>query len=372
MIEKFYSFEFIVNFYFIEIKYYILYNYSLKRVMFAMKPFRYVLKSLFNNSVIIEGRKRKWIESFIIFIIAMIVALIPSIVTIASVKGSSILSSNANGADEGLVYFSETMKEKNIKFEIKEEDGTKIITMNDPDNNWANSNDPEHFYAPDSYQYFFYERSDRIIEEDGTYSDKLVQRLRVYLALDLNSDDFNKKVSEIQAQEITAIGISSFLIIGKTECFLCVYSKNAESWSSPFATRYMKYDRFKNGEVMSSYTGEHSLSNWKEFIDVGYKSTKIVTLFTQVGIYAAINVIISLFMVLMIFIITRGKHNPYRDYKFVEAMKIVGVASLSPAILSALIGFIFPSFSTMLFMVMLGIRIMWLTSRNLNPSIQQQ
>ncbi|MCH5180545.1 MAG: hypothetical protein J1F32_04990 [Erysipelotrichales bacterium] len=330
-----------------------------------MKPFRYVLKSLFNNSVIIEGRKRKWIESFIIFVLAMIIALIPTVVTIASVKGSALLDANSNGVDEGLKYFSETMNKKQIKFKIKEENKEKVITIEESDFKWGeNDNDTDGYYFNNRGEdnYFIYERYD---------GDKRVERLRVYQLINLDANAFSDKIESIRNQSIETTPTSSFMAIGKTSSYLCVYSKASESWASPIAARFLTYDRFEDGqEVISSYVGEHSLNNWKEFIDTSYTSTKITSLFTQVGIYAALNFGISLFMAIMVFIITRGKNNPYRDYKFIEAIKIVSVASLTPSIIAALIGFILPAYSTMLFMVILGVRIMWLTSKNLNPAIR--
>ena len=347
-----------------------------------MKPFKYVLKSLFNNAVIIEGRKRKWIESFILFIIAMIIALIPSTVSGATIKGSAIINANSNGVDEGLRYFSETMHNKNMSLKIKAENKTKIITIiENGEEKWGD--DPYCFNNRDEDKYFFYERFDREYNDDG-YVDKKIERLRVYLSIDLDAKAVGEKIKNIQSQETSETNpVSSFLIIGKTNSYLCLYSKSVEKWSNPTAARYITYDRFDDGqEVMTSpsyysikETENHKkeyLEKWGNFINVGYTSTKISSVFSQMGIFAAINVLVSLFMTLMIFIVTRGKRNPYRDYKFVEAMKIVGIASLAPSIISAIVGFILPAYSSMLFMILLGIRIMWLTSKNLNPAIEKK
>ena len=331
-----------------------------------MKPFKYVLKSLFNNSVIVEGRKRKWIESFIVFCIAMIIALIPTVISIASIKGSSIITANSNAVDEGLIYFSETMKNKEMSFKIKDDLNTKIIVIEESSEKWGE--DPNCFNNRDKDRYFFYERSDRTYNEDGSYKNENVERLRVYLSIDLDNNGLSEKVKALQSQDTTPI--TSFLIIGKTSSFLAVYDKKAESWDKPDSTRYLTYDRFESGqEVISSFTGTHSLDSWSDFIDTAYTSTKITSLFTQIGIYASINLIVALFATLMIFILTRGKRNPYRDCKFTEAMKMVGIASLTPSIISALAGFILPGSSSMLFMFILAMRIVWLTSRNLSPVI---
>lgn len=323
-----------------------------------MKPIKYIFKSLFNNAVILEGRKRKWYESFIVFLLAMIVALVPTVVSISSIKGSEILESNTNSVETALVEFSRTINEEGIKLVVKENGEVKNLTINDT-NKW----DKEYY----SYTHY-----------DG---DKSVERLRVYLLLDSDSEEIAKKITDLQAQvynpesenEQEKTPISSFFVLGKESGYLCVYAKNAKAWNSPSSARYITYDNFENGqEVISSFVGDHALDNWKTFINKGYSHTKVVSLFRQLGIFAGINVLVSLFMSLMIFIVTRGKRNPYRDYKFSEALKIVGIASLSPALISLLLGFILPQqYATMIFMVLLGIRIMWLSSRNLNPVVQQ-
>lgn len=323
-----------------------------------MKPFKYILKSLFNNAVILEGRKRKWYEAFVVFLLAMIVALVPTVVSIASVKGSEILESNTNSVDIALVEFSKTINEEGIKLVVEENEDTKSLAINDA-SKW-------------NRDYYSYKRLD-----DNTS----VERLRVYLLLDKNSEEVAKKITDLQSQvynpesenEQDKTPISSFFVLGKDSGYLCVYAKNAKAWNSPSSARYITYDNFEGGqEVISSFVGEHALDNWKTFINKGYSHTKVISLFRQLGIFAGINILVSLFMALMIFIVTRGKRNPYRDYKFSEALKIVGVASLAPALISLLLGFILPQqYAAMIFMVLLGIRIMWLSSRNLNPVAQQ-
>lgn len=345
-----------------------------------MKSFKYILRSLINNAVIIEGRKRKWLESFVVFIIAMIIALIPSTVTSATVTGSAIIDTkktNSYGVEDGLKYFSETMKEKGISFKIVQENKSKIITIIESEEKWGDNTNGE-YYRNFVDDYFYYKRTDRVYQKDENdetvgYEEKLVERLRVYQYVDLDNAALNKKLSEIQSQKIEDEPVSSFLAIGKTTCFFFIYSKTAKNWSNPVATRQLTYDRFKDGqEVISNYTGNKSIEIWAEFLDTGYETTKITTVFSQMGIFAAINVLVSLFMSIMIFVVTRGKRNPYRDYKFTEAMKIVGIASLAPSIISAIVGFILPAYSSMIFMLLIGVRIMWLTSKNLNPAIEKK
>lgn len=324
-----------------------------------MKPIKYIFKSLFNNSLIIEGRKRKGLEALIVFILAMIIALIPSTVSIASVKGSAFMNSNINGVDTALVEFSKEMNTKGIKFTVAQEEKQRVLNVSQDDmTKWD--------YA------------DGYFKTEGYDGEKLKERLRVYLMADKTTDDITEKVKALQAQTYDAekevsnenVPMVSYMIIGKDITYISIYTKSATEWKSPTATRYFNYNSVDTGEIISNYTGEHALENWKTFFDKGYQSIKVNTLFAQIGLLAGINALVSLFMALMIFIFTRGKKNPFRDYKFTEALKIVGIASLAPSLLACLFGFILPQqFSTMAFMILLGIRIMWMTSKNLNPAV---
>lgn len=317
-----------------------------------MKPIKYVFKSLFNNAIILEGRKRKWHEALIVFLVAMVVALVPSIVATASVKGSAILEDNTNSVDVALVEFSKHLAEKDIKITVTKDKTIEVTNLVNFDQ-----------------EYFSYKRADGSAE---------VERLKAYIIADKSTEDLAKRVSEIQNQVYNPDSdkpeekapITSYLLLGKESAYLCLYAKNATAWNSPVAVRYMTYEKFEeNEEVITNYLGEYALDSWKSFINTGYAPVKLTSLVQQTGVFACINVLVALFMSLMIFVITRGKRNPYRDYKFTEALKIVGVASLSPALISLLLGFILSQqFSTMLFMVLLGLRVMWMSSKNLNPA----
>ena len=90
-----------------------------------MEHIKYAWKTLFNNAAVYEGRKRKWYEAFIIFLLAIIIALIPTLVNVSGVKGSAILTSNTNNIDIALKDFSNDLSTKGIKFVVKANEDTK-------------------------------------------------------------------------------------------------------------------------------------------------------------------------------------------------------------------------------------------------------
>lgn len=330
-------------------------------MMIIVKPIKYVWKTLFNNAAVYEGRKRKWYESLIIFLLAIIIALIPTIVNVTGVKGSSVLDSNTNGIDLALKDFSSDLSDKGIKFTIVENDDTessykKVLSI---DGTWS-----------------YGEKGFVSTRNDGN---ETVSRLKV-LYFNETAKDMQEKFNAVLKQvynpdsdkEEEKAPIVSHLILGKENACLIVYSKNATDWAKPTATRSLNYVAFdKDVEVMSNYNNEQYLKNWKSFLDKGYSNVKTTYLFAQMGIYTGINVLVSLFFALILFILTRGKKNPFREIKFYEMLKMVGVASLCPALVSCLLGFIMPAYSSLLFMFTLGLRVMWMSTNTLSPYKQQ-
>ena len=71
---------------------------------------------------------------------------------------------------------------------------------------------------------------------------------------------------------------------------------------------------------------------------------------------------------LVVFLLTRGKRNPFRVYTFWETQKIAYWAGVAPALLSLALGFLLTQFSLMLFIFLFGMRLMWLSMKTMRPN----
>ena len=80
-----------------------------------------------------------------------------------------------------------------------------------------------------------------------------------------------------------------------------------------------------------------------------------------------VNVGLTVFMGIMLFILTRGKNNPFRIYSFWETQKIAYWASPSPSVIGMAMGFLLASFAQVTFPLVMGLRVMWLSMRTLRP-----
>ena len=111
----------------------------------------------------------------------------------------------------------------------------------------------------------------------------------------------------------------------------------------------------------------------KKVFNNTYLNQKKKTLWSNTGIYAAIYAGILLFLGLMIFILTRGKNNPFKYLNIWQCQKIAWWASFTPAILGMALAFLFSgnAIGQLAFILLLSLRVMWLSMRQLRPVYQQ-
>ena len=109
-------------------------------------------------------------------------------------------------------------------------------------------------------------------------------------------------------------------------------------------------------------------NNWSEVYNIAFKSQKrynvLVTTSMFFGIYTGLLIIMGL----LLFLLTRGKNNVFNYLKFMDTEKMAWWSSLAPGILAMIVGFIFSNFAQMAFIVLLGLRTMWIAMKQLRPS----
>ncbi len=116
----------------------------------------------------------------------------------------------------------------------------------------------------------------------------------------------------------------------------------------------------------STYTSG-VFSNLESTLNTAYLKIRTTTFWTYTGVFFGVYVVLVVFMGLMTFLLTRGKKNPMNYLSFWTTTKICMWASFSPGLLAMILGFMFTSYATMFFIILYGIRIMWLSMRQLRP-----
>ncbi len=116
----------------------------------------------------------------------------------------------------------------------------------------------------------------------------------------------------------------------------------------------------------STYTAG-VFSNMESVLNTAYLKLRTTTFWTYTGVFFGVYVVLIVFMGLLTFLLTRGKRNPLNYLSFWTTTKICMWASFSPGLLAMILGFLMTDYATMFFIILYGVRIMWLSMRQLRP-----
>ena len=133
------------------------------------------------------------------------------------------------------------------------------------------------------------------------------------------------------------------------------------------------YAKDANGSYMllrnSSYVSGVK-ANYNEIFNEVYLTSKNKTFWTYCGIFYGVYLVLVVFMGLMLFLLSRGKNNPMNYLTFWTTFKMACWSTLAPAVLAMVLGFLLASYATLFFIILYGLRIMWMSMRQLRPMAQ--
>lgn len=345
-----------------------------------MKNFKLILKSLINNEACVEGgRHRPWWISVIMLFISMVLAIGPVFYQTFKKTGSDFVSSQTYNLDTALLRFNEEIEKHDVNMVVTPVEGSSNYLEVDQ-NKW---NEAFTYQDPRNNQYHAYQH----YNAEGNVD------LDVYYIPELNSTIINEINNNVPGYEIEDNPESltwkkrnhSFIIFGKYE--IVAYAYNSAS-SSAVGSSYGDYKNMEvgfnlkatafvttsDGNVLtldkvnaSNYNTfkEGVWENWKAFFNQAYLYNRGELTWRTTLLMFGINLGLTIFMGLMIFLLTRGKTNPFRIYKFMECEFIAGWATLAPGILACILGFILAQFAQLAFPLLLGVRVMWLCMKTL-------
>ena len=342
-----------------------------------MKTLKLIFQSLFSNAPIMEAKNQPWYLALIIFMVSILLATYPTYTQINNREGSNFLSGNTFSIENALVEFSETLKEENVGLVITNriEAETTIAELDNQGTAWE-SVFTQTLTAHPTFPFFQYTVNNQV-------------RLRVFYQNKNSDEDTGAFANALLALPIGNPNIGSFLLLGKTEVYMYVYNPAALTANTAtgegFTTFFSgTYDEIAIGTNLGNFvltdidgntinTSDFVLytrlvfNNWLNFFDQSFAFNKSQLLLIQTGLTFVVNAIMALLMSLVIFIMTRGKNNPNKHFKFSDTMKIGAWALLAPALLTIVAGALFPEFAGTAFVLFVGLRLMWLSSRYLRP-----
>ena len=334
----------------------------------------FFLKTLVKNETCLEaGVKKPWYPAVIIGLLAIFISVIPMFVQRANVNGRDFINGQYNyGFDVSSEKFVASLEENNLSLTVAEGESAKTLIVNKETWNAVYEADARGNHR------FAHKDNNNTIDLEVFYTDGKI-----------DNDFVNQIGNNIAKDDGTFIARrSSFMVISPSEILVSLYKPNTTSAVSSIRGDYQYfeagYDLRNIGKVMinnvevtsKTYTADNYLAykngvldNWKEFFDKSYLNNKRTMLWSTTGILLGVNAAIVLFMGLMLFLLTRGKTNNWKGViTFWNSQKAAYWASLAPAILSVGLGFLMSSFAQIAFVLLMGMRAMWMVMRQLAPT----
>ena len=327
-----------------------------------MKNLKLILRSLISNHACIEGgRKKPWYFAIIMVFFSMILALVPIFVQTITRQGDSIVSSNSYELDVASERFLENARDNGIEMVVKNK---QLIVDEEKWNATYLDKDPSGNYC---YVHYHKDAVSGIEFADlGVYYVPEVKLTDEKLNLITTFPD-NVNVDE-QGNPKRANRNYSFMLFTEKRVIVYVYAAAKTSGQS-IGTIYGDYENLEEGYSINSILTENSKDtweNWKFFFRKAYDNNRLKLTWQTTLMMFGINAGITIFMGFMLWVLTRGKNN-LRWFGLWETQKIVYWTSISPAILTTGLGFLISSFSQVMFPLLLGVRIMWLSMKLLRP-----
>lgn len=354
---------------------------------------KFFFSSLFSNDTCVEARKKPWYTGVVIALLSCVVATLPTMVSYFSRSGSSFFERPTNGLDTALVEFEKTLSDNDVSMKIE---NNKLVV---DEAKWNSICKDSQGVAQDFYGHY-YTVNNAVLEENGnekiestTYCDlavyyveaeklTLVQKtIMEYASAEiLTKQDPNAALNNgVKAED----KYKTNLIVFSEEAFVAYKAPvGTDSYASAIQGKYdfgkaldLKdlYKKDINGKDYKDALGTAAhrdavLETYSKFFALSWESTKNTIAWQYSGIALAINTGLVFLFGLMVWLMTRGKQNPYHDFSFLDAQKISWWSASAPALLS-LLGFVpfFANFAMFLFLFLMGMRTMWMSTRTLRP-----
>ena len=346
------------------------------------------LKTLISNDACIKvSREWKGWRHAIPVVIALgsvVLALVPYFVQQNNVQGSSAVFSAPTGNYENglatlihtLAYDSQTNQKRATPINLSvSADGKLVFEDNSAD--FRN-------YSDGGFKWFtlFRNHSDdpanpqkNIVFEAFFNTDEATKDDDFFKRIDLNQNPFTGTQREVhQVGENTAYQ-SPYIAFGKE--FVRFRRRNEVQTFTGLTGSYQALantsltDLALKAELVDVKVIDQAYINkvktfFVGFVNSSYEPAKKQAVWMYTGIFFGVDAAAILLFGLMLFLMTRGKKNPFRIYTFWECQKMSYWAALAPAILS-LAGFFIPNFAYILFFFLFGFRMMWMSMKSMRP-----
>ena len=307
---------------------------------------------------------------------SVVLADVPNLVTRLQVDyGESVLGSPNYSLDQQLTNFSKALADKGVVLTIQDGHPSVNEKWSDIAYTVPGETTPSTWYADysltqDKVMFEAFVNSSAVggyTVEDSIFFARITSGKNPY------KDEYRKGYGAEDAKYATnfiAFGQDSFMIgrYNAAGSGSTLMGSNADIEGTNFAAIATK-DRDNMGQPLTGDELKNSVTEqYRQIIVTATNRQKLSSSWSYAGIVLAIYAGLEVIFGLVVFLLTRGKRNPFRVYTFWETQKIAYWAGVAPALLSLALGFLLTQFSLMLFIFLFGMRLMWLSMKTMRPN----
>ena len=321
---------------------------------------------------------------------ACLIADVPGLVTNLNVNYGESLLSVPYSLDQNLTNFTKAMQKHGCSVEIK--DGKVAVETTSWNAMIAETNVRPAGVTPFLSEYDWYSEYSSSREEIAfevfinNYVTPVEDSLFFARIADGKEPSTGKPRKDIDWSKTTYYA-ANYLAIGKESLVFCRHNTAGSGATLPGEYEGLNGVNFNlmGGEVavgkldalIDDKTGVNIsegekiarvTSAYKEITVKATEPMKLRNSFSQAGIFLAVYVGFNLLFGFVLWLMTRGKQNPYRIFNLWDTQKIAYWSSLAPALLTLAGGFLLTQYATMIFIFLFGIRIMWMAMKALSPT----
>ena len=346
---------------------------------------------LVNNAAAMRGAKNGplWL-TIVMFFLSILLPVLPLFISAANTQGSAFISSNSYGLERYITEVATELKTNGNEFVLNENhemsvqnvDYSALITFDPSNDTIVTSATPLASYVntvTNQYELVVYVTNISGNSKQANSLNTFITETRYVVGSTIERDLDNDP-------EGTAYYRATYIIVFKDTIYVVnFYQDKATSASMGGNFSSIKANneclktllevKDKEGNLVEAklanveYTNG-VLKNFKKFLNKTQDSIKWRNTFATSGIYLAIFAGLSLFMGLLMWIMTRGKNNPNNYFSIWLCMKIEARLGFAPGIITFLVGLFLTQYASMIFILTLGLRVMWISMKELRP-VQQ-
>ncbi len=349
------------------------------------RTIRNLFGSIIKNESAIDGAKTApWWIAIILYIVGSFLPIIPIMVNASKTYGASFVANAIYGYDQALTSCGVQMQAESYELKVQnheliaKKDGVELTQT------WVETADMNTIATYDTEINGVKTRSLNVYYSDRPRSGS-TKTINSLISM-IESVKYAINTNEVYNAEVhgdVATYVPSYLLLFKTGLYSKIYKVGTATAGSSTYTGFdwkhtndcdlletvMTVQNIEANPLDVNYVNG-VMNNWRTVFNKAFQTQKTQNFWFTSGLYYGIYLVLGAFMGLMMFLLTRGKNNPNRGLNFLVTWKIDAWITFTPAVLAMIVGFIWNAAAGLAFIVLIGLRTMWLSMRQLSPMQQ--